>query len=83
MTTVLAIFFVLVCLFMVVVILIQKPRGGGLSGAFGGSGGSAQSVFGSKTGDVATWFTVAMFRLFHLSGDGHAVVDRSAKRPRG
>ena len=64
MTTVLAILFVLVCLFMVLVILIQKPRGGGLSGAFGGAGGSAQSVFGSKTGDVATWFTVAMFVCF-------------------
>ena len=32
--TVLASLFVLVCLLMMAVILIQKPRGGGLSGAF-------------------------------------------------
>jgi len=61
--TLLATFFVLVCLFMMLVILIQKPRGGGLSGAFGGAG-SAQAAFGAKTGDVLTWFTVVCFATF-------------------
>jgi len=62
--TLLTILFVIVCLFLMLVILIQKPRGGGLSGAFGGAGGSAQSVFGARTGDVLTWFTVICFCLF-------------------
>jgi preprotein translocase subunit SecG len=60
----LAVLFVLVCLFMMLVILIQKPRGGGLSGAFGGAGGSSQAAFGAKVGDVLTWFTVVCFVAF-------------------
>ena len=59
-----AIAFVLVCVFMILVILIQRPRGGGLAGAFGGGGGSSEAAFGAKTGDVLTWFTVACFVLF-------------------
>lgn len=66
----LAILFVAVCLFMMLVILIQKPRGGGLSGAFGGAGGSAQAAFGAKTGDVLTWFTVICFTAFLLLAVG-------------
>jgi len=62
-TSFLGICFVLICLFMILVILIQKPRGGGLSGAFGGAG-SAQAAFGAKTGDVLTWFTVICFTAF-------------------
>ena len=38
------------------VILIQRGRGGGLAGAFGGAGG--QSAFGTKAGDLFTWITV-------------------------
>lgn len=56
--------FCAVSLFMILVVLIQKPRGGGLSGAFGGAGGSSQAVFGSKTGDVLTLFTVICFGAF-------------------
>ena len=56
--------FVGAALITMLVILIQKPRGGGLAGAFGGAGGSSQSVFGAKTGDVLTWVTVICFTLF-------------------
>ena len=66
MVYVLATLFVFVCIVMMGVILIQKPRGGGLAGAFGGAGGSAQSPFGAKTGDFLTWFTVSCFVLFIL-----------------
>ncbi len=63
--------FVLVCLFMMLVILIQKPKGGGLSGAFGGAGGgNAQAAFGAKVGDVLTWLTVSCFVLFLLLAMG-------------
>lgn len=68
--TLMAIAFAFVCGLMMLVILIQKPRGGGLSGAFGGAGGSAQAAFGAKTGDVLTWFTVVLFVLFLLLAMG-------------
>jgi preprotein translocase subunit SecG len=38
------------------VILLQRGRGGGLAGAFGGLGG--QSAFGTKAGDVFTRITI-------------------------
>ena len=56
--------FVFVCLLLILVILLQKGRGGGLAGAFGGSGG--YSAFGAKTGDYFTWLTVALAGLFVL-----------------
>ena len=49
---------------MILLVLIQKGRGGGLSGAFGGGGGN--TAFGSKTGDVLTWATSIVFALFVL-----------------
>ncbi len=51
-----------VCCFLILVVLIQRGRGGGLAGAFGGAGGS--SAFGAKTGDVFTWITVGIATLF-------------------
>ncbi len=64
LVTTLMVLFVLVCLFMMLVILIQKPKGGGLSGAFGGAGGSAQAAFGAKTGDLLTTITIGCFITF-------------------
>ncbi len=64
LVTAMATLFVLTCLFMMLVILIQKPKGGGLSGAFGGAGGSAQAAFGAKTGDLLTTITIACFVVF-------------------
>ncbi len=46
---------------LVLVILIQKGRGGGLSAAFGGMAGG---VLGSKTGDFLTWVTVVLVFVF-------------------
>jgi len=56
--------FALTCVLLILVVLLQKGRGGGLSGAFGGVGG--HSAFGAKTGDVFTWITVALTALFVL-----------------
>ncbi len=58
------IFFFLACSFMILVVLIQRPKGGGLAGAFGGVGGAQQTAFGAKVGDVLTWVTVGFFVLF-------------------
>lgn len=60
--SVLLVVFLLVCVFMVGLILIQRGRGGGLAGAFGGAGGN--TAFGSKTGDVLTWATSIVFFIF-------------------
>jgi len=60
----LSVYFVIVCTLMILLILIQKPRGGGLSGAFGGAGGDTQSMFGAKVGDMLTWATVFFFVAF-------------------
>jgi preprotein translocase subunit SecG len=53
---------VLICAFLIMLVLIQKGRGGGLSSAFGGAGGN--TAFGSKTGDVLTWATSVVFGIF-------------------
>ena len=42
--------------FMMMLILVQRGKGGGLTGALGGMGG--QSAFGAKAGDVFTRITV-------------------------
>jgi preprotein translocase subunit SecG len=49
---------VLLCLCLIAIILIQRGKGGGLAGAFGGAGGS--SAFGTKAGDVFTRLTVGI-----------------------
>ena len=54
MYTFLTVLHVIVCIFLMLVVLLQAGRGGGIGLAFGGSGGS-QSVFGSSGG--ATFLT--------------------------
>jgi preprotein translocase subunit SecG len=53
-----AVLWVLCALILILVILIQKGRGGGLSGALGG--GMASGILGTKTGDFLTWVTVGL-----------------------
>lgn len=64
----------LTAMFLVVLILLQRGRGGGLAGALGGAGG--QSAFGSKAGDVFTritsgvaifWIVLCVFALGRLN----------------
>src|SRR6267154_482719 len=45
-------------IFLILVVLIQRGKGGGLSGAFGGAGGS--SAFGSRAGDLFTKITLVV-----------------------
>ena len=76
-----------ICMLLIGIIMLQKGRGGGLSGAFGGAGG--HSAFGSKTGDVFTYITIVLavlylgaavannyvFRELTLTAPGAAVTD--------
>ena len=61
---VIAVVFVICCVALVLIILIQKGRGGGLSAAFGG--GMAGGILGSKTGDFLTWVTIVLVSIFLL-----------------
>jgi preprotein translocase subunit SecG len=55
---VLAFFFAVVAVFVMILVLVQRGRGVGLAGAFGGTGG--HTAFGAKTGDFLTWATVVV-----------------------
>lgn len=67
--------FILVSVFLILLILIQKGRGGGLASAFGGAGGN--TAFGSKTGDVLTWATSIIFGIFLLLSVGLNLLAKS------
>ncbi|GAC1470466.1 MAG: hypothetical protein NVSMB9_15600 [Isosphaeraceae bacterium] len=62
LTAILNTLIVLICLFLICLILIQRGKGGGLAGAFGGVGGS--SAFGTKAGDVFTRVTMIVASIW-------------------
>jgi preprotein translocase subunit SecG len=81
----------LLSLFLILLVLIQRGKGGGLAGAFGAAGGS--SAFGSRAGDTftrVTIFTAAvwvlmimiMIKMVHPTADaaksGEVLENRSA-----
>ncbi|MHC4985192.1 MAG: preprotein translocase subunit SecG, partial [Planctomycetota bacterium] len=70
----LATIFFIVCALLILLVLLQKGRGGGLGAAFGGAGSSA---FGTRTGDVFTWVTIVLVAMFLLL----AIVSSVAFRP--
>ena len=53
---VLNVFLFLTSLWLIILVLIQRGKGGGLAGAFGGAGGG--SAFGSRAGDTFTRVTI-------------------------
>ena len=61
--------YVLVCLILSLVILLQQGRGGDIASAFGGS--SSQAAFGARSGATlltkATAIAAVLFMLFALS----------------
>ena len=68
-------------LFLILIVLLQRGRGGGLAGAFGGAGGS--SALGTRAGDVFTkitiglaliWILLACVNTFILRGESQRYV---------
>ncbi len=62
--TLLTILFLVVSVCLVLIILVQRPQGGGLAQAFGGGGGGTDTAFGGRTGDALTYATVTAFGLY-------------------
>src|SRR5947208_6584893 len=62
--TLLLLLWIFTSLFLILIILLQRGKGGGLAGALGGAGGS--SAFGTKAGDVFTKITVGVFGFWLL-----------------
>jgi len=60
--SILVAFHVLVCLLMVVVVLMQRPKNEGLGAAFGG--GMTENIFGAQTTHVLQKFTVWLGVVF-------------------
>jgi preprotein translocase subunit SecG len=54
----------LLALFLCLLVLVQRGRGGGLAGALGGMGG--QSAFGTKAGDLFTRVTIGVAAVWIL-----------------
>ncbi|MBC8277901.1 MAG: preprotein translocase subunit SecG, partial [FCB group bacterium] len=57
---------VLICIFMILVILMQASKGKGLAGAFGGAGGMASGILGARgtanfLSKATTYLAIAFF----------------------
>ncbi len=55
---------IVISLILMFIVLIQRGKGGGLAGAFGGPGGS--SAFGSRAGDAFTKITLYLAAIWVL-----------------
>ena len=70
MGIVISVLFIITCVLLILVVLLQKGRGGGLGAALGGAGSAA---FGTKVGDFMTWVTIVLTSLFLLLAIGGAL----------
>jgi preprotein translocase subunit SecG len=64
---------------LILLILIQRGKGGGLAGAFGGAGGS--SAFGSRAGDLFTRITLIFAAIWMILIMIEVRVIQSSKSP--
>jgi len=68
MTTFLVIVILIACFVLSFFILVQKPKGGGLSGAFGSVGAQVMGV--KQSGDVmekGTWVTMILIAVLSIA----------------
>lgn len=67
---------------LVLIILVQRPQGGGLAQAFGGAGGGAtDTAFGGRTGDVLTYLTLGAFSIYLVIAIALNVMDNPSAEP--
>jgi preprotein translocase subunit SecG len=78
-TTLLEIVHVFVCLFLMLVVLLQQGKGGGMGAAFGG--GATQQVFGGRgAGNLLTRATAICAAIFMMTSVSLAYVSSSGDR---
>jgi len=86
MYTFISIVYVFVCLFLILVVLLQSGKGGGLGSAFGG--GTSQQIFGGAgagnlltrlTAGFAFTFMALSVWLAFLSSSGEQALDRAVR----
>lgn len=80
---ILLVVFLIISVLMILIVLVQKPQGGGLSGAFGAASdsGAGQTAFGARTGDALTTVTVLVFLLFLISAVTLNLLQKPASVP--
>ncbi len=79
LTTLLDIVHISVCLFLMLVVLLQQGKGGGMGAAFGG--GATQQVFGGRgAGNLLTRATAICAGIFMLTSVSLAYVSSSGDR---
>jgi preprotein translocase subunit SecG len=86
MYTFVSIVYIFVCLFLILVVLLQSGKGGGLGSAFGG--GASQQIFGGAgAGNLLTRLTAGFAFAFmalsvwlaFLSSSGEQALDRAVR----
>ncbi|MGB5810052.1 MAG: preprotein translocase subunit SecG [Polyangiales bacterium] len=87
MHTFVSVIYVIVCLFLILVVLLQSGKGGGLGSAFGGGGAGQQIFGGAGAGNILTRLTAGSAFLFmalsvwlaFLSSSGDQALDRAVR----
>lgn len=68
MTSFLMVLIIIACIVLCFFILIQKPKGGGLSGAFGSVGAQVMGVKQSSDAmEKGTWYTMAIIAVLSIA----------------
>jgi len=78
MATLLLAIHVIICIFLILIVLMQTSQEGGLSGLF--TGGAGQPLFGSRTGNILTRITTILAICFMLTSLSLTII--SVRRPR-
>ena len=66
--------FVIVCILLVAIVLLQNEEGNGLGGLLGGP---SSTTFGSQSGNVLTKTTYVLVTLFFLTSFGLAIINKA------
>ena len=77
---ILTLLFIVVSVALVLIVLVQRPQGGGLTGAFGGGAG-ADTAFGGRTGDALTVATITAFTIYLLLAIGLNITTNMMNAP--